>query len=481
MNSKNVLLIQPFPHQSLRSRHISTSFLPINLLYLASSLEAVGANVLVKDYCAETYKEEAFVNLLLDFDPCIIGFTSISSTIYHVETIAKVAKDVNNKIMTILGGIHISVLPKESLQMLSCIDLGVVGEGEETLVELYHNKKDLGRIHGIVYRTGENIHVTPKRDLIDNIDCIPFPARHLVDIAKYKNSHVDRGITRRKYNVMEIFTSRGCPNECIFCAGHVIYRNSYRSRSYEDITKEIELLVSQYGINYILIKDDTFTLNRKLVEKMCQYFRANKLLWSCNARVNTVDRGLLKLMKESGCDKISFGVESGSQRILRLLKKNIFLDQIKNAVMWSKTVGIRFVETSFILGGHPEETIDDINLSESLIFQLLPDFLVVSIICPFPGTEVYKIMSEQGLLDRDLDWSAFTFINNNPPFRRLKYISAEQLLSEQKRILKRYYLSPRYIFQVFKKIEHWSELLYFIELLSSFLFGFLFVKKNKDF
>jgi len=477
-NKYNILLILPPMSRTVDKDYVSTQ-MPVNLAYIASSLEKAGANVKIIDFTVESFSEQKLISLLQQFNPAIVGFTSMTSSIYMVTDLAKIVKTYNKDILTLLGGVHISAMPQQTLEENPYIDVGVIGEGEETAIEIYNLKKTGKSIEGIkgtAYREEKKIIVTPRRELIKDLNSIPFPARHLLDLEKYQKSHVSRGFSRKHLRIMEIITSRGCPNSCIFCAGHINYGCSLRFRSYKNITDEVDYLIDKYNINHISIEDDTFTINKTLLKNLCDYFRRKKLTWNCNARVNTIDLEILKLMKQSGCKKISFGVESGSPRILKLIKKNISLDQVRNAFKSAKKEGIRYIEGTFMLGSHPDEKLEDIEMTKKLIFELMPDFISLSLICPFPGTEVYNIMKKNNLLDKDLDWSKFTFINNKPPFMKLNHLTAEQLIKIQKNTLKKYYSSPKYILGQVTKIRTLGELLYFINLGFSFVFDFLFKK-----
>lgn len=478
----NVLLIQPSTHKSIDKEYISTQ-LPLNLCYIAASLKDECANIKIIDYCVEAFNESEFLAILEQFKPAVAGFGSFTASVCSVEEIARIVKRYDDKILTVLGGVHISALPERTLSEMPSIDIGVIGEGEVTIKEIYHallRGNSLKTISGIVYREGPDIKGTKERALITNLDEVPFPSRHLIDIEKYRNSHVSRGFSRRNLRIMEIITSRGCPNHCIFCAGHINYCYTLRFRSYENIVEEIESLRRNYKVNHISIEDDTFTINKELVSQLCAYFKKKRISWNCNSRVNTVNYELLKNMKESGCKKVSFGVETGSPRIARLIKKNITLGQVRQAFKWARRAGIRYVEGTFILGSHPDETLHDIRMTEKLIFELMPDFIAVSIICPFPGTEIFSMMVKNKQLQEPMDWSAFTFMNNKPAFKKLNNISADQLISLQKKIIRKYYSSFSYIKNQILKIRSLGECLYFLKLGYFFALEFLLRKSSED-
>lgn len=482
MKNNGVLLINPQATEIIDKEYISTE-LPNNLLCIASVLEQEGAEVKLIDFCVKKFKKEEFIYFLKRFCPNIIGFTSMTPSIDSVKQIARIIKgEYDKKALVILGGAHVTAIPERTLRDIPEIDIGVIGEGEETTREIYSlhiQNKPFKNVNGIAYRNENRINVNPKRELIMNLDAIPFPARHLVNIEDYKKSHVDRGISRKQARVMEIMTSRGCPNRCIFCAGHINYGCKVRFRSFDNIISEIEFLIKRYKINHLYIEDDTFTLNRELVKKLCSYFKKKRLSWNCNSRVDTVDFKTIKMMKDSGCLKISFGVESGSQRILKLIKKNISLKQIKEAFKNANKAGIRYVEGTFMLGSHPDERKEDIDITLKLIRELMPDFVSLSVMSPYPGTEVYNIMINEKLLSGDERWSDFVFIDKLP-YKKLNHFSSSQLLKIQENFLKRYYSSPKYIIKQIIKIRRFGELIYFMNLGFAFFSRFILNKKSQN-
>jgi len=207
------------------------------------------------------------------------------------------------------------------------------------------------------------------------------------------------------------------------------------------------------------------------VKKLCNFFKNKKLTWNCNARVNTVNYEILKLMKESGCKKISFGVESGSEKILKLIKKGITIPQVKKAVSDAKKAGIRYVECTFMIGSHPDETMEDIEKTIKLMHELMPDFLAFSVMCPFPGTEVYNMMKKRKLLMNNPDWSQFSLFGNLKRYEKLTNMTSDEMINLQIKVLKDYYKTPKYVLSQLLKIRTLDEIKYFTKM------GILYVKE----
>lgn len=458
-----ILLIQPQGVEDVRAGYISVQF-PINLGYIASSLIDDGHDVRLIDLNVQEIDVERY---LRDFSPDLVGITAMTSAINSAGRLAQRIKSVNRDIVTVLGGSHASALPMETMRDYPDIDVLVFGEGEETIRELCRAASDelyLGAVKGIVYRQNGEVVKTEKRPLIPNLDTISFPARHLIDISMYRTSHVSRGFSRKYMNILEVIVSRGCPNQCIFCASHINYGASIRFRSFENIAAEIDKCIKAYDINHVFIADDTFTLNSTLVYQLCDFFKGRNLTWDCSTRVNTVTEELLKRMAESGCRKVSFGVESGSPRVLKMIKKGITLEQVREAFRMARKAGVRYVEGTFILGSHIGETAEDIQMTISLIYELMPDFVSLSVVCPFPGTEIYDDMRREGLLSERLNWDDFSFFTRAEKFERLRYLTHAELNRIQSDFIRDYYLSPGYVWGQVRKLRSVNDLRYFIGL-----------------
>lgn len=464
-----VLLIQPNSAEEANQEYSSLQF-PLNLGYILASLRKAGHSVSLADFNVMSRKK--LPEIIMKFKPDMVGLTALTSSVYNAKQIISEVKQINKSIITVLGGIHASALPEETMRETNDLDYLIFGEGEIALVELIdflNHKKNLGKVHGLVFRKGKKIIKNSPRKMIENLDSLPFPARDLIPLESYARHHVQRGFSRKEKRIIEIMTSRGCPNRCIFCAGHINYGFSVRFRSYENIISEITECIEKYRINHVSIEDDTFTLNKELVRRLCAFFKRKKLSWNCNTRVNTVDYEMLNLMAESGCKKIAFGIESGNPEILKKCKKGITISQALKAVKSAKKAGIRYVECDFIIGSHIDETRETVKDTAKLIYQLMPDFLSLSIVCPFPGTEIYDLMLRENLLDKNPDWSQFTVFGNLNRFKRLNFLSSQEMSVLQKKILKEYYSSPKYIISQISQIRTFGEIKYFFRLGMSFI------------
>ncbi len=461
-NRTKISLIRP-PSVIGRVSFLASQF-PINLAYLGAHLRKEGYDVEIWDYEVEEYNEESLIKRIRDFEPSLIGISCFTPTVINAHTIAIAIKKNFPDTLIVVGGVHISALPAETLEEFPQFDIGIMGEGEETLAELCKRvelRQPIERIEGTVYRTNGKTVVMNRRPPMKHLDAIPPPARDLLKIDLYKGqSH--RGFSRDNLRITEIHTSRGCPVRCIFCASDVTSGRGVRFRSAEHVISEIKECVEDFSFDHFVITDDTFNLNTPRLKKIMKAFVNYGVTWSCNARVNTVSRELLQEMADSGCKGITFGVESGSPRILDLVKKHITVEQTKNAFKWSKAAGIKYVEADFILGSHPSETMEDVNKSIQLIDEIEPDILSFSVIAPYPGTAVYDMMRSKNLLNNDIQWDNFVLFGKEPAWRTENF-SPDELVRIQNQVLRRFYFRPSYIYrQLFKK-DSLSEWAYWIK------------------
>ncbi|MBU1566443.1 MAG: B12-binding domain-containing radical SAM protein [Proteobacteria bacterium] len=457
----HVLLIRP-PNQFSNSKILS-HIMPMNLAYLAGYLRKHHTSVSILDYEVRKYSNEHYLSVLREQKPTFVGVSCMTAAVSAGAQLCKFAKEYDKNILTIIGGSHANALPKETMREFSAFDFLIFGEGEETLLDLcrkYQEPKEYSSIPGIVYRDGDEIVKNGSRSLIADLDSIPFPARDLI-IEPPKKGHVSRGFSN-DLRPTSIYTSRGCPYKCSFCAIQNTFGNTVRFRKIPLIEQEIKEVIKEFNFNHIIIADDTFALKKDRPYELCDVFARNGInSWSCDTRVNSVTRELLQAMKDSGCKKVSFGVESGSQRILDLIKKNIQVEQVTQAARWAKEVGFKHIEGNFIIGADPTETLEDLALTRKLILSLPWTFVSVSIIVPYPGTPLYRTMQKNNLIQSDSAWEDFVMFGK-PPKWRTDNFSAEELIKLQKQITRSFYLRPQYILKQLMTIRSFSDLNYWI-------------------
>jgi anaerobic magnesium-protoporphyrin IX monomethyl ester cyclase len=371
---------------------------PLGLSYAASAFEQAGAEVKIIDYIISRYTPEKLERELEDFKPDLLGANSVTMNFPQAARIVQTAKRLDPNLITLMGGPHVSFDVSDTMKTIPEIDLLVIGEGEKTISDLvghFQGRGDLADIQGIAFRENGNIIQTGKRELIGDLNQLPLPARHLLPMSRYQALGFP----------VSMITGRGCPYSCIFCLGRKMVGSKPRSRKASLVVDEIEQIMS-YGFTRINIADDLFTSDREKVWEVCEEIRRRNLslTWTAFSRVNTVDKETLLLMRETGCECISFGIESGNPDMLKRIKKGITLDQARKAVALCKEVGI-LAHASFMVGlpGETPETLKDTaEFSKSL--DILYGF---HFLAPFPGTTVREKIDQYDLEILTDDWSRY--------------------------------------------------------------------------
>jgi len=390
---------------------------PLGLTYVAAAFEMAGAEVQIFDYIVSRYTPEKLRQRLDEFQPHLIGTNSVTLNFPGAAEILQTAKRCRPEIMTVMGGPHVSFDAAATLTAYPGIDMIVMGEGEQTIAELMASGFDPGafsRIDGIAYRDNGRIRLTAPRAFIEDINTLPLPARHLLPLSRYQALGFP----------ISMITSRGCPYQCIFCQGRRMVGSRIRQRRANAVVDEIENILS-YGIDRINIADDLFVSDKKKVQDVCGEIRRRGLQfsWSAFARVNTVDRETLEIMKQTGCDAISFGVESGNQEMLDRIKKKITLEQVRRAVGLCKDVGL-LVHCSFIVG-LPGETPKTLKDSQTFAESLDGVYYGYHLLAPFPGTTVREKASEYDLEILTDDWTQY---DANKAIVRTAALSPDEIL-----------------------------------------------------
>ena len=382
------LLIQPNYRRIYayaNSRKITPIFPPLGLAYIAAVLRDNNVEVKILESNAYDLNHKQIKESIEKYNPDIVGITSTTSLIEEAHEIALLCP---SKIKVVIGGIHASSMPEETLKKFKRFDYLIKGEGEFTMLEFIQGK-NISKIKGISYRkNGKNFH-NPPRELNTDLDALPFPARDLLPMNKYFS------VGAKQEPSDYILSSRGCPYQCIFCADHLVHGRRFRFRSPENMIKEVEEIYKR-GVRDWDFVDDNFTLLPERVDKFCDLMVKKglhkKMSWRCSngIRADRVNPSLLRKMKKSGCYMVSLGIESGNEKILKNMKKGINLEKIRLAINWCRKARIE-TRGLFMFGnlGENEKTMQDtINFSKSLDL----DTATFHITIPFPNTDYWKII-----------------------------------------------------------------------------------------
>jgi radical SAM superfamily enzyme YgiQ (UPF0313 family) len=398
---------------------------PLNIEYLAGHLEKNRFEVKIIDELVGQ-KVEKEIN---KFSPDMVGITSTTPVVPDAYRIAEMCRE--KEILTVMGGVHVSALPEEALH--HC-DVVVKGEGELALLDIIKKNIKSGAI------SHHNIH---------DLDTVPMPARELVDMDYYLRVTGNYFLHHISPNAKtgSLITSRGCTNRCIFC--HNSWRQiPLRFHSAERVVEEIKFLVENYDVEALFFMDDNLLANRPRFKKICELKKKEEIdiTFACNSRTDTIDLESLKMARAAGCREISFGFESGSQRILNVLNKGTTVSKNRKAIQLCKKVGI--MATGSFMIGNPTETVNDIRLTQKFIKENPLDFAGICIATPFPGTKLWDWCVQHNLVPEKVDWSKFAVgklsvpCNDNlTPEEILQFFNeTDELISSFKRPIDFYWL-----------------------------------------
>lgn len=405
---------------------------PLGLAYMAAVLEENHFSVNIIDASASDMTWDEFEESLKNSNPDIIAITALTPTIEKALKTAKKSKNLFPDSIIVMGGYH-PTFNFEELLNYEFIDIVIRGEGEYTILDLaqtIENHGDLSKVKGIAF---DDI-VTPERELIMDLDSLPFPARHLLPMDDYKLLNMDTKMST-------MITSRGCPMQCSFCSSASLHGSKLRLRSVKDIIDEMEDLIENFNIETIAFMDDTFTINKKRVIEICdEIIRRNiKVLWGCTARVDTLNADVLKKMREAGCITLFMGVESAEQQILDDVNKKTTIEKIQEAFKVCREEKIRTIAS--VVLGMPGDTHESIKKTVDFVKDLKPSYAIFSLATPYPGTKFYQQVFEKNMI-KVKDWSKYTLIS---PIIDTIECSLDDLRKYQTIAFCKFYLRPSYL------------------------------------
>jgi len=427
----------------------------LGLAYLAGALEKEGYEVKIID-CSLGISYSKLMESLMEDKPDIVGITGTTPAFESMKKVAENVKQSLSSAIIVVGGAHLSAMPEEAMKF-PYFDIGVVGEGEVTFLELIQRIQSSGLsnlqdINGIVYRRNGQQIKTPRREFIQGLDALPFPARHLLPpLSEYRPTPA----SYRRLPLGVLMTTRGCPSRCTFCDRRV-FGSTYRERGVENVIDEIEELIYKFATRELRFFDDTFTFNKERVFKICARLKELKIKvpWTCLTKVTNISKDMLKAMKEAGCWQVLFGLESGDARMLKLLNKGNSIEQNELAVKLAHNAGLS-VRADFIVGT-PGETLESLRRTLDFAIRLKLDYAHFNKFIPFPGTELYDMLIKKGYkFDFTqscsiLDHSAIMFVPESISRKEFKEFLDFANMS--------FYLRPSYIIKRLLSIRSLTEL-----------------------
>lgn len=438
------------------SQKINSYHPPLGLLYLGRVLEDEGHKVEVIDFLAEKYPLKTLINNLESTD--VVGITIFSSAYkeslhggdytYAYKESAKVVdfiKEIDSDLPIIIGGPHCTIQPEKSLVEIPSADICLEGDGEEVIKEIaktFEGKKSPSDLHGVYYRENNQIKKGKPAKIIENLDIIPFPARHLVD--KY-----DYGKTLKSYFFKQKFTTiitgRGCPYNCSFCTRNALGYKTFRKRSVENVVNEIQEINEKY--DSVMIVDDTFLADEKRADKIIDKLIETKIdaeIYIQGARVDTAKKETYEKMKKAGVKHLYYGLESGNQDVLNFYNKSATIEQIRKAIELSNKMDF-FTVGTFILGA-PIETKKHIEKTIKFACSLPLDAVIFTILTYKYGSPLWIEAVKEGKIKES---DGYTVVSDSK--KGLGNLTREELEDFYRKAILSFYLRPRYIARQIKK------------------------------
>ncbi|MFH1305905.1 MAG: radical SAM protein, partial [Candidatus Omnitrophota bacterium] len=432
-NIRKVLFI--VPPCTLPAGRINVATPPLGLMYLAAVMEKENCVVNILDSLVEGYYHSVKVNRrdvrygldyeeikkrIAFFSPDLVG-VSCQSSVQFANTMetCRAVREVCKDAVVVMGGPHSTVYPEKVLEGHPEIDFIVIGEGEysfrDLVAALRGEGQDLGLIDGLAYRKDGRIKINPKKTLIENLDELPFPARHLVPMEKYFKINFNQNLSFVPKSV-SIMTSRGCGLKCIFCFNKNFWLNRYRTRSPENVLAEIDQIYKEYGVRELQFSDDNLTFDRARAIKLFTMMKERKYSFKWSAPnglfAGALDDDLLRLMKESGCYEVRIAIESGNESVLHdIIKKDIKLSHVEEVLKSARRH--KLLTSAFLSIGYPGETPEQMEETFAYARRVRPGCVFLSIASPLPNTELMDLSVKRGMKVSTGDYSGFEFSNAN--------------------------------------------------------------------
>ncbi len=405
---------------------------PISLVYIGTLLKEKKHDVKLIDCPAERISLKMLKPIIQSYQPDVIVWSTGTPTIESDLNLSKLIKDIKPSVKTAVFGTHVTVLDKECMERNPYLDVAVRNEPEYTIkewIDAIINKKGCENVMGLTYRDKDDkITRNPPGKYISTLDELPFPDWSLVNTNSYR-------LPLKGDCYLMIAPLRGCPFPCTFCTCQTYYGNKLRLRSVSSIISEIRYDIQEFGVNNFFFWAETFTINQKFVKELCKEIILNNLdiKWTCNSRIDTVDREMLALMSEAGCWMISYGIESINSKILEAVKKNFSYEQISEAIRLTKHNGI--MAAGHIIFGLPGETVESAKMTIKKVKELDLDFAQFYCAVPFPGSELYNTALNKGWIEGQ----GFESFRQEKAVMFLPTITTDQVEKIRKQAIKEFY------------------------------------------
>jgi len=430
----------------------SGTFPPLGLLYVAAHARAVeGVHAEVLDCQAESVDHDALEGEFLRRQPDVVAIQVLTFTFIDAILVAKITRRVLPQALIVVGGPHVALYPEETIGLTE-VDAAILGEGEyifASMLQALMAGKSISGVPGVL--TKEN-PASQCFDFLEDLDSLLMPARDLIKMPLYTSP------LAVKNPVATMMSSRGCPARCTFCDRPQMGKR-FRKRSARKVVEEMQICVEEFNAGEILFYDDTFTIDKKRVYEICDLIKEIGLdvSWDIRARIDTVTPEMISRLKEAGCSRIHYGVESGSEKIQKRLRKFLKMDKVREIFAHTKKEGIETL--GYFMIGNPDETLDDYLETLDLLTTLPMDYAHIGIFTPYPGTEAYSEALSTGVYETD-HWREFTR-NPTPEFTPRhwnQFFTNEELYQMLRRAYSAFYRRPGYIISRLAKVRSLDDL-----------------------
>ncbi|MBN1342232.1 MAG: radical SAM protein [Phycisphaerae bacterium] len=416
---------------------------PLGLMYLGGAVLQAGGECRIVDMEAQAVDTEGLCQIIEQEAPDLVGLTATTPIYDNARKVGQAIRDRFPGIRLGLGGVHATITGRQVLDEGPQFDFAVCGEGEQAIQEIMAataGGRSLDGIPGVLVRRGEEIIESPRRSIVQDLDSLPIPARHLLDPADYQHYLPGKGFVR----YASLFTSRGCPFRCIFCSQHTMHGRTMRWHGVDRVIEELRYITETEGIRHVIFMDETLTLNKPRVIELCRAIRDAdlRLTFEGWTHASTVDEELLIEMKAAGLIRLSFGIESGDPEILKVIQKGVTLEQIRRAYEIADKVGVETRGSAML--GHPFETRASAWRTIKFIRGIKEcQQVFLNVACPYPGTELYEyaVSGRGGMRLLTTDYSKYKRYGD--PVIEVNDLTAARLKRLQTLGLLYFYLTPR--------------------------------------
>lgn len=424
-------------HPFLTESNVSGVYPPLGIAYIAAAAKAAGALVSIIDAHALNLSFENLENMIRRYRPDMVGITSTTFNWAVVMTLANRLKISMPDKIIFAGGPQMSLYPEQCLKAPG-LDGVIIGEGEQPIariVDHFRKQRTLAGIAGTIFKSKGKLVAGASQDCETNLDALPMPAVDLLPLHRYYALTLPRPF-------LSIVTSRGCPYKCTYCS-QVYVGGKYREHSAQRVLAEIERGVQTFGAKEIIFFDETFTVNKKRISEICRGItdKGIKVSWNIRTRGDLLDESILQMMRKAGCHSIHVGIESGSPRIQKLMKKNLDLVKVARTLAAARNLGME--TRGYFMLGFPGETLAEIIQTIQLSLDLPLDWASYTITTPHPGTDIYFDGMSRGLFGGDY-WERYTLgeVDEAPAYFVSDEFNQNDLEELLRSAYRRFYLRP---------------------------------------